>query len=271
MAWVVALLATTRPAHAQVLAQVTPAKYNLTVKPAEPVSRDVAVTNLGQSAVIVRVRLSDWQLDGRGELSLAPAGSMPASLAGLVDFEPDQFSLGPGESGLVHVTMRLPAEGPATRWGVLLSEVRPATPRPSTLGPRAIAELGTTLYLSRTPADQIRADVVGMIADPLGGDSLSIAVRIRNAGERHFYLHGDLALADSSGAPLQQGSVGTGVILPGGERCFAWTCHTAWKPGRYTVTATLDTGEPELMIAEATFVWPPLGPSPLPIAERSPH
>jgi len=265
------MLATAHPVCAQVTAQVTPVKYNLTVKPGEPTGRDVSVMNQGTNPVIVRVRLSDWTLSPEGQLALAPLGSTANTLDSLVQFEPAEFSLGPGEAGLVHVTLRLPLGGPATRWGVLLSEVRPAVPRPAALGPRAIAELGTTLYLSRTPADLIRADVIGMSADPLGGDSLSIAVRIRNAGERHFYVRGDLVLSDSTGARVQDGSFGTGVVLPGGERSFAWTCHTAWKPGRYTVTASMDTGEPDLMVAEATFQWPPRGPSQVPIAEGSPH
>lgn len=258
-------------ATAQILAQVTPVKYNLTVKPGEPTSRDVQVSNMGDSPVIVRVRLSDWKLSEMGELSLAPLGSTPASLQGLVRFEPSEFSLAAGEVGLIHITAQLPADGPATRWGVLLSEIRPATPKPSNLGPRAVAELGTTLYLSKVAPEVIHPELTGMDVIPTGGDSLEVSVRMRNTGERHYYVTGEIALTDSTGASLASGTFGTGVILPGGRRTFTWTCTPALKPGRYTVTATLDSGEPELMVGEASFRWPmPRRPSG-PLAERSPH
>jgi len=258
-------------AAAQILAQVTPVKYNLTLKPGEPMSRDVQVSNMGDDAVVVRVRLSDWKLTEDGELSLAPLGSTPTSIQGLVKFEPSEFSLAAGEVGLIHVTLQLPAAGPATRWGVLLSEIRPASPKPSNLGPRAVAELGTTLYLSKVAPDVIHPELTGMDVVPTGGDSLEVSVRMRNTGERHYYVTGDIALTDSTGAQVASGTFGTGVVLPGGKRNFTWTCTPVLKPGRYTVTATLDSGEPELMVGEASFRWPmPRRPSG-PLAERAPH
>jgi P pilus assembly chaperone PapD len=260
-----------RGAAAQILAQVTPVKYNLTVKPGEPISRDVQVSNMGDAPVIVRVRLSDWKLNDLGELSLAPLGSTPTSVQGLVRFEPTEFSLAAGEVGLIHVTLQLPADGPATRWGVLLSEIRPASPKPQNLGPRAVAELGTTLYLSRIAPEVIHPELTGMDVIPTGRDSIEVSVRMRNTGERHYYVTGEIALTDSTGASVASGTFGTGVVLPGGKRNFTWTCTPALKPGRYTVTATLDSGEPELMVGEASFRWPmPRRPSG-PLAERSPH
>jgi len=269
--WAVALVATVRPVSANLLAQAVPSKYNLTVHAAEPVGRDVAIQNLGDTPVVVKIRLSDWTLDEAGNLTLVPAGSTPTSLQGSIDFEPRQFSLGPGESGVVHVVIHLPAEGPATRWGVLLSEVRPTSWPKTQLGPRAIAELGTTLYLSRVPAELTRAELVGLEAHASGDTALAVTFQVRNENERHFYASGDVALRDSSGAVVAQGSVGTGVVLPGARRSFTWTCSNHLAPGRYTVTATLDTGEPSLIVGEAQVRWP-LAPSlPLPVAATDDH
>ncbi len=260
-----------RPAAAQILAQVTPVKYSLTVRPGEPSSRDVQVSNLGDQPVIVRVRMSDWQLSERGELGFAPLGSTPTTLAGLVQFEPAEFSLAAGENGLIRVTVRMPADGPPTRWGVMLSEVRPAVVRPSGLGPRAIAELGTTLYVSRIPAGPARAEVTGLVVAPLGRDSMSVSVRVQNGGERHFYVMGEFAVSDSSGQRVRSGTTGTGVVLPGGARVFTWICDAPGNPGRYTAAATLDTGDPELMVGETSFTWPMPRPAPAPVAQQLPH
>ncbi len=267
--WAAASLAAASAASAQILAQVAPVKYNLTVRTGEVTSRDIAVSNLGDQPVVVRVRLSDWTVSEAGDLSLVPVGTTPGTLAGLVTFEPSEFSLGPGEVGRIHATLHLPTDGPATRWGVILSEVRPATPKPSNLGPRAIAELGTTIYLSRVPMDQVHAEVTGLKVTPLSGDSLAVTVRVRNAGERHFYISGDVAVADSTGARMTSGPLPTGVVLPGALREFTWTCRSGLRPGRYTATATLDSGEPTLIVGETAFEWATRPPDPRTVASDS--
>lgn len=249
-------LATAPQAEADVFAQVAPVKYNLTVRPGEPLIRDVLVSNQGDQPVVVRVRLSDWDLDEKGSIKLLPVGSTEHTLKGRVQFEPNQFSLRPGESGRVHVTMTMPDDDLATRWGVLLSEVRPAVFEKKAFGPRAVAELGTTLYLSRVKPGTVEAEVTDLRVVPLATDSLAMTVRVRNSGERHFYVAGEMALADSAGNRFKTGDLGTGVVLPGREREFTWTCSTEMLPGNYLASAVLDTGEPELMIGEAWFRWP---------------
>jgi hypothetical protein len=243
-----------------------PSKYNLTVRANESVARDVAVHNLGAAPVVVKVRLSDWTMDETGDLSLVEAGTTPVTLQGAIEYEPRQFSLGPGESGVVHVTMHLPAAGPATRYGVLLSEVRPTSWPTTQLGPRAIAELGTTIYLSRIPADLTRAELIGLEARGAGDTTLAATFQVRNSGQRHFYVSGELAVRDSSGTVIDQGSVGTGVVLPGARRTFTWMCSHRLAPGLYTVMATLDTGEPELIVGETQVRWPIAPSVPLPVA-----
>jgi len=250
-----AMMAAARPAFPEVLAQVVPAKYNLTVRPGEVTVREVEIANQGDAPVVVRVTWSDWTMDEQGNLALEPAGSTPQSLAGLVEVEPSEFSVGPGESAQVRVTLRLPADGPATRWGAMLSEVRPASPKSPALGPRATAQLGTTFYLSRIPAEIVNADVVGMRFRPRG-DSVAVSVEVRNAGERHYYLGGHIAVADSTGQAVAGGDLPNGIVLPGRTRSFEWLCTARLAPGRYSVSATLDTGGPELTVAEGKFLWP---------------
>ena len=250
------LVAAAPPASAQIRAQVVPAKFNLSLRPGKPMSRDVSVTNLSGEPAIVRVRLSDWTMSDQGQLELVPRGSTPQSLDSLVEFEPREFSLQPGESGRIHITARIATDGPATRWGVLLSEVRPAVPRPAGLGPRAIAELGTTLYLSRAGCTEGRPVITGMDILRAGGDSVRVSLRMRNLGERHFYVGGEASVADSRGAQLATGAVPIGVVLPGRVRHLVWTCPGGLAPGVYKAIMSLDTGEPELLVGEASFRWP---------------
>ena len=253
----VAAVSAPLPAHAGVMAQVVPVKYNLTARPGDVTVREVEIANQGDAPAVVRVAWSDWQMNEAGDLALAPAGSTPNSLQGLVEIEPREFSVPPGESGHVRVTLRMPADGPATRWGVLLSEVRPAQAGTPQLGPRATAQLGTTFYLSRVPAEIVNAEVVGMSFKAMG-DSVAVSVSVRNAGERHYYVGGTVALKDSTGQGVAAGTLPTGVVLPGHLRTFRWICAASLAPGRYLASVTLDTGAPELTVAEGRFEWPAL-------------
>lgn len=264
-----AMMAAASPAYCQLFAQAVPMKYNLTVRPAEPVARDVTIANLGETPVVVRVRLADWHLSASGEMQFAPPGTSPRTLLGHVQFEPREFSLQPGESGVVHLTMTLPDDGIATRWGLVLSEVRPAIPPSESFGPRAVAELGTTIYLSKVPPQVIEADVEQMSIESEGRDSVRVTVRVRNNGERHFYVAGEVALLDAGGATHAGGKLPTGVVLPQGVRYFSWASRAGLSPGDYTAAATLDTGEPELTVGELPFRWP-LPPPPLdaPVASQ---
>src|SRR5262249_43334174 len=129
-----ALVAAAVPAAASLSAQAIPGRLTLTLKAGETVARDVVLTNSGDGAAGVHVRYVDWSLHESGNVSfLAPAGRA-TSLAGAVRFEPADFSLQPGESGRVQVTLTMPADGPPTHWGALLSEVRPAIPVRTALG-----------------------------------------------------------------------------------------------------------------------------------------
>jgi len=243
------------PAQAQMLAMVSPTQASITAKPGEDASRDVTVSNLGAVPVRVRVRLSDWTLSERGEIGLASLGSTAGTLQGAVRFSPTEFPLSPGESRHVTVTAALQSTGPATRWGMMLCEVRSTAAAVDEIGPRAATELGTTVFISRIPADEVHAEIIGLTVTMLGPDSIEVTARVRNTGLRHLVVSGEAALADSGGVRLGGGTMTSGLILPGATRYFQWSGHAGHAPGDCLATATLDAGEPELLVGETRFVW----------------
>jgi len=135
------------------------------------------------------------------------------------------------------------------------------------MGSRASAQLGTTFYLSRIPAQIVNAEVIGMGFKALG-DSVAVSVQVRNAGERHYYLGGRVALRDTTGQAVAAGVLPNGVVLPGHTRTFQWICAASLLPGRYLATATLDTGAPELTVVEGHFEWPYLRARTLAVEQR---
>jgi P pilus assembly chaperone PapD len=249
------------PSRAQVLAMVSPTQATISVRPGEATERDVTVSNLGAVPVRVRVRLSDWTLSEDGEMGLAALGSTAGTLEGALSWSPSEFPLAPGESGRVRIKAGLGASGHATRWGMLLCEVRSAAAAANEIGPRAATELGTTLFLTRIPPEEVHAVITGLVARALGGDSIAITARVRNAGLRHLMVAGNAALAGPDGARLGGGSFVSGLILPGATRTFEWVGAATRATGPCLASATLETGEPELLVGETTFVRPGARPA----------
>lgn len=240
-------------ARAQVLAQAVPTRLEVTVESSDWVSRRLFIHNLGLEPVRVRLRLGDLTLDEQGGRDLRPPGSLPVSLAGSVRFDPERLALKPGERGMVIVAMRLPAQGPATRYGVILSEVESASRRRSHDPP---AELGTELFLTRLGARSVRAELTAVDVRPAADGSLQVGIRLDNRCERYVLVSGDVAIADTSGKPIARSPLPSAVVLPGAQRVFAWSAAPRLAPGRYRLIASLDAGEPELLVGERAFVVP---------------
>src|SRR5262245_2889112 len=111
---------------AQVLARTDPSQYDLELKPGERESRPLFVHNLGRERVKVRLRVADLRMNESGALDLLPPGTLGSSLAKGLTFEPRVLVLAPGERRVIRLEMTLPAGGPATRYGVILSNMQPA-------------------------------------------------------------------------------------------------------------------------------------------------
>jgi hypothetical protein len=245
---------------AQVLAQAAPSQYDLQLRPGKREFRPLFVHNLGRERVKVRLRLADLRMSERGALDLLPAGTLESTLARLLEFAPGELTLGPGERRVVRLGMTLPADGPATRCGVVLCRVTAAKPDGATGVSSAQAELGTTLFLTRAPRSSIRAELAALDARVNSDGTLAVDSRVQNRSERHTSCSGEIKIMDSTGATVTGGFLSEGVVLPGAARIFGWESAMRFPAGRYVVTVTIDAGEPELLVGQKEFV----------VARRSP-
>lgn len=248
-------------ALAQVLVQAAPSQFDLELLPGRRESRALILHNLGRQSVRVAVSLSDLRMNERGALDLLPAGTLESTLARIVVFAPRELRLGPGERRAVRLEMMLPLGGAATRCGVVLCRVTPTKPDDAAGAPSAPAELGTTVFLTRVPRASIRAELSNLDADVNPDGNVVVEVRVRNRSQRHASCHGEVKLTDSTGATMISGFLPDGVVLPGAARVFGWNGARRLPAGRYLVTVTIDTGEPELLVGQKEVVVGRRGPS----------
>jgi hypothetical protein len=262
VAVLVAALATVIPAgaRAQVLAQAVPSQYDLQLEPGRRESRPIFLHNPGRESVKVRMRIADLRMSERGALDLLPPGTLESTLSKLVEFEPRELVLGPGEHRTVRMQITLPVDGPPTRYGVALSSVTPAQPGDAAGVASAPAELGTTLYLTRAPRSSIHTELIALDARA-GAGRVTVGVRVRNRSERYASCTGEVKLADAAGTKVIAGRMSDGIVLPGAVRVFEWEGAKSLAAGRYLVTVTIDAGEPELLVGQKEIVVARPGPN----------
>jgi hypothetical protein len=243
---------------AQVLAQAVPSQYDLEVRPGQRVSRPLFLCNRGRERVKVRLRLADLRMSERGALTLVPPGTLVSTLARQLKLAPSELSLEPGERRVVSLEVTSPADGPATRYGVILSRV---TPDSAAGAASTVTELGTTLFLTRAPRSSIRTELVGVATRVNSSGGMAVEVRVRNLSERHAPCSGEVKVSDAEGEPVISGFLADGVVLPNMVRVFGWKADRPLAPGRYTVTVSVDAGEPELLVGQKEIVVSSRGPN----------
>jgi hypothetical protein len=135
---------------------------------------------------------------------------------------------------------------------VLLSEVRPADVPDQPGG----AALGTTLYLSSLPPEDIRPEVDAIEVARLGPDSLRVRVRLKNPGGRHFHAGAEVTIRGLDGTTVHTGRLPVAVVLPESSRDATLICRVRIPAGRYLAAVTLDAGLPHRLESEVAFVWP---------------
>src|SRR5262245_59173136 len=252
-------LATGPAAAAQALLRAVPYRYDVEARPGWLETRPLYLQNAGRERLKVRLRLADFRMSDRGALDLLPPGTLPSSLSGLLEFAPRELTLAPGQRRVVRLEMMSPTHGPASRCGLILSEVS-AADADGSAGPSAPAALGTTLFLTRAPRSGIRAELVGLDARVDADGKVAIDVRVRNRCDRHASCSGEVKLLDSGGAVAITGVLTDGVVLPGAARVLAWASLRALPAGRYLATVAINVGVPEFMIGEKEVVVRRRGP-----------
>lgn len=253
IAW---LLTASAPADAQMLVQVSPTQYDVTVREDAPVRRPLFVDNLSRQAVTVRLRVADLTMGPRGELGLLRAGSTAASLSGLIHIEPASLTIEPGRRGLVHLTVRLPSNGPPTRYGVVLSEIRPGREENSAAAAEPMTELATRMFFTRVAPESTSVELTRLEARSTRAGGLTVTLRLLNRGQRHAPCLGEATVVDSTGAEVERLALGQGIVLPGASRVFSCHSRVRLAPGRYRVIASLDARQRELLVGEASVRIP---------------
>lgn len=90
--------------------QVSPGKLFFKQQALQQSTQNVLVVNSSQQNMVIRCTFSDWKRDSMGDKKYFPIGTLPHSNAAHLKVVPEIFTLAPGQSKYLEVSMNLPAD-----------------------------------------------------------------------------------------------------------------------------------------------------------------
>lgn len=252
-----ALVSAVQPARAAVAFMVEPVLLELEVDPGSTYTASLSVIPAGPESGQVTVDISDWILDSGGNLRLLPPGAVPRSASRWLQLAPNALELSGESSATVRLTLNIPAQGVAgAYWTMVLLRGAPVvdTRRP---GVAVQVQVGVPVYVVVRGTGRPRVELAGFEVEPPSGSSPGRAVvQIRNGGNVHARVAGQVELRDEQGEPVGRLELPQGLVLPGMTRRFQVELSKDLKPGLYVALATIATQQRELLVSEATFELP---------------
>lgn len=94
---------------AQVGFQVSPGKVFFQQAAGQPATQPVTITNSTPNPLVLQCSFSDWIRDSMGDKKYAAPGFYPTSNSNFLKVVPESFSLTPGESKVVEVSLLVPS------------------------------------------------------------------------------------------------------------------------------------------------------------------
>lgn len=205
--------------------------------------------------------LTDWNIDGQGNVSYADPGSLPFSASPWIIYSPSAISISSGETHLVRLTVRVPeSSAPGVyRSAVFVQERPPAAP--ANPGERVLYfrfRYVFTLYVIVPPA-MGKGDVrdVRLVWDR---DGVALLCEMENLGARHVRPRIHWTVRDGNGREvLSAKNVDTTVLLPFAAMTVRIPIAAGIPPGEYDLSAQVDFRDGGAVQAISRTVQVPAG------------
>jgi hypothetical protein len=233
------MLAFTLPAPADISLDVSPLKFEFSMKPGNTYPIPVTVHNGGVDATHIQVTLVDFGVTPNGEYQFGRVGTHPYSLMKFASVNPREFDLPGNTAQQLRLSIALPSsEHMSGEYaGIAFFQTRAVRHA----GAVALsARLGSKFYLTIPGTVKIDGAIAKMTAGT-GPSGQVYRVLFKNLGNAHEYLNGVVQVR-KDGATLQQIPMQPEMLVErGGERLIEVNGN-ALQPGKYEIVAMIDYG-----------------------------
>jgi hypothetical protein len=229
---------------------LSPAVIMLRAKPGQGTTQTLTISN--QTSGQFGFALTAFDVVVRdGVRTFVPAGETAGGIAQTAVFSPRTLVLGPGESGVVRVTVTVP-EKPSVRAIVALFQGQTVVSVQGGVG--VTGSLGSLITFTLSNQFQVDSLPLGIV-NATASENLSLSERLINNGSEPVIPKGTLAIVGSGGELIGKVPIAPQRLLPGEQRDFTVAYPTALKPGKYRALISLKH-EGGLLTRSLDFVLP---------------
>ena len=251
---VLAILSTPVMSYSQVSLSMSPTRGEHKSRAGKRLTDAFLITNLGHTTSRLTVEVSDWTMDGKGDVKLLAEKTQENSASRWIKVNPKTFVLGPDSHKQVRYTLSVPkGTRPAGYRTALIVTASPSDPSglpPRFEGRRNQIEIhGRFIYFIYLtvgkPVPKARLKSFGMTPQK---DGFRVEFQVENTGEVHFRTGGMIEIDDPLNQKVGEITLPSVPVLPSLTR----TIPIEWKnkdipPGKYTAKLRLDIGREELL------------------------
>lgn len=233
------MLAMASPAPADLGLDVSPAKFELSMKPGGSYNVPITVRNGSTDATHIQVTLVDFGVALNGDYQIDRVGTRANSLMKWASLNPREFDLPGGTAQQVRLSLALPnsANLSGEYAGIAFFQTR-ATRHGGAVA--LSARVGSKFYLTIPGTVKIDGAITKMTAGNAPSGQV-YRVLYKNLGNAHEYLNGEIQVR-KDGATLQRIAMQREMLVErGGERLIE-VDGNALPAGKYDIVAMIDYG-----------------------------
>ena len=244
------------PASAQSLA-LAPAQVQYAFKPGQPFQFDLSVSNKGDSAVALRVSVTDFWYNEKNEKIFNAPGSSPRSAANWIEPVPRQLTVPAAGTGKVQVIVTPPLKVSGGYYAVVFVESKPELTEGATAEKKAVytnMRLGSLILLSAENTEEYKVEVSdAQFTAPASNQSMKLDFMLSNQSNTHVFPLCTLAILNSRHELIAKAEGEKRRFLPGQKDQLSVSWTGTLPPGSYTAILTVLYGQDKNYTQEFPF------------------
>jgi len=242
---------------------ISPLTFELTANPGDVLTNQVKVYNPSDAVIGLKMEIEDFTVAGEiGHVKLEPAETETYSIARWITFEPEEFSLQPGEQKFVNFTISLPENAePGGHYGAILAGTT-AVVGGEFAGAAVAGRVGSLVLLSI--AGEVKEEVIVKdFSCPNYSEygPILFTIRFENKGTIHVKPRGFVTITNWLGKKVADVEFPQNNVLPNSIRKIETSWNQKWFwAGKYTATlvgsyGTANTPLTPTVITLWAFPW----------------
>jgi hypothetical protein len=230
-----ALVLIISPALAQIA--ISPGSMDMLVPEGWHALPCITVSNDSDKLMDFKVELAGYGQGISGSTEVLEPDTNPLSAVSYISFAPAEFSLEPGGSQEIDLTVSIPQEIDGGRYAVVLVIATPGDGGPIS----TVSRMGILIRLTIDGSNLIRQGSIEEIgSEPVeSGEPIPIEVAYANEGNVHCRVQGSVTVFDAQGDVLDVARTSWAVVIPGYTRELVaeWIPSRDLAPGTYSAQA----------------------------------